>query len=220
MSSKVINVKKRIVEGSSSSRRLRSEGILPGVLYGSDDVVPVEMDLHIVEKLLNQHSSDTLLVDISLDGKDSFSVLMKEVQHHPVTSALLHVDLQRVVANKPIQVDVAVELKGEPEGVRAGGLLDHVMHNISIQCLPADLVESIEVDISELDIGDSVYVSDLSVSSKLTIITDSESMVAAVNAPNVEAEESEESSEELSENDSEEASEPEVIGEEKEEEKE
>ena len=204
-----LNVKHRNNNGSSSSRRSRSEGILPGILYGSEnEPVAVEMDLHKVEKIVNQHSSDSVLLDIDLDGIGKVSVLMKEIQFHPVTSDILHVDLQRVLANKPIQVDVSVELKGEPEGVKAGGLLDQVLRSITVQSLPADLIESIDVDISNLEIGDSLSICDLNISSKLTVINDQNSLVVAVNAPKVEAAE-----EEVSEDVSEEANEPEVISE-------
>ena len=204
-----LNVKHRNNNGSSSSRRSRSEGILPGILYGSEnEPIAVEMDLHKVEKIVNQHSSDSVLLDIDLDGIGKVSVLMKEIQFHPVTSEILHVDLQRVLANKPIQVDVSVELKGEPEGVKAGGLLDQVLRSITVQSLPADLIESIDVDVSNLEIGDSLSVCDLDISSKLTVINDPNSLVVAVNAPKVEAAE-----EEVSEDVSEEANEPEVISE-------
>jgi len=204
-----LNVKHRNNNGSSSSRRSRSEGILPGILYGSEnEPIAVEMDLHKVEKIVNQHSSDSVLLDIDLDGIGKVSVLMKEIQFHPVTSEILHVDLQRVLANKPIQVDVSVELKGEPEGVKAGGLLDQVLRSITVQSLPADLIESIDVDVSNLEIGDSLSVCDLNISSKLTVINDQNSLVVAVNAPKVEAAE-----DEVSEDVSEEANEPEVISE-------
>ena len=204
-----LNVKHRNNNGSSSSRRSRSEGILPGILYGSEnEPIAVEMDLHKVEKIVNQHSSDSVLLDIDLDGIGKVSVLMKEIQFHPVTSEILHVDLQRVLANKPIQVDVSVELKGEPEGVKAGGLLDQVLRSITVQSLPADLIESIDVDVSNLQIGDSLLICDLNISTKLTVINDQNSLVVAVNAPKVEAAE-----DEVSEDVSEEANEPEVISE-------
>ena len=204
-----LNVKHRNNNGSSSSRRSRSEGILPGILYGSEnEPIAVEMDLHKVEKIVNQHSSDSVLLDIDLDGIGKVSVLMKEIQFHPVTSEILHVDLQRVLANKPIQVDVSVELKGEPEGVKAGGLLDQVLRSITVQSLPADLIESIDVDVSNLEIGDSLSICDLNISSKLTVINDQNSLVVAVNAPKVEATE-----EEASDDVSEEPNEPEVISE-------
>lgn len=208
-----LSIKKRNVQGSSSSRRMRTEGVLPGIMYGSDDEPnPVEMSLHQVEQILKNHNSDTLLIEVDLENEGSTRVLMKEVQYHPVTSSILHVDLQRVVAGKPIQVDIAVELKGEPEGVKSGGLLDHITHTISIECLPKDMITSVEVDVSNLEIGNTLSVSDIKLPSQIKILSDENLLIVSVNAPkvndSVDAEDSE----------AEASSEPEVINEKTEEE--
>ena len=129
---------------------MRHAGLLPGVIYGADvNPLAVELEMHAVEQVLHHHASETILVDIDLEGEGSVSVLLKEVQHHPVSGALLHVDLQRVAANQTLQVEVSLELVGEPEGVKLGGLLDQVMHTILVECLPADLPETVNVDVSE-----------------------------------------------------------------------
>jgi large subunit ribosomal protein L25 len=124
------------------------------------------------------------------------------VQHHPVSGALVHVDLQRVAANQTLQVEVSLELEGEPEGVKVGGLLDHVMHTILVECLPGDLPEMVNVDVSELEIGSSIHVSDLKLGSKITVLSDADAVVAGVSAPRVVQEEDE---------DGDAAAEPEVI---------
>tara|TARA_B100000161_G_scaffold263385_1_gene234686 strand:- start:11168 stop:11800 length:633 start_codon:yes stop_codon:yes gene_type:complete len=203
-----LNIKKRNNQGSSSSRRMRSEGILPGIMYGSDNEPNlVEMNLHQVEQILKNHNSDTILIEVDVENEGSTRVLMKEVQYHPVTSSILHVDLQKVVAGKPIQVDIAVELKGEPEGVKSGGLLDHITHSISIECLPKDMISSIEVDISNLDIGNSLSISDISVPPKIKILSDENLIIVSVSAPKVNDTVEDEETED------EESSEPEVINE-------
>ena len=207
-------VKKRNNQGTSSSRRMRSDGLLPGIIYGSDkesDIV--EMNLNQVEKILKNHSSDTVLIEVDLEDEGSVRVLLKEVQYHPVTSSILHVDLQRVVAGKPIQVDVAIELNGEPEGVKSGGIIDHKIHSLSVECLPKDMIESIPVDITNLNIGDSLKVSDITVTSKIKILTDENLQVICVNAPKVI-----DSSDEEAEETNEVSAEPEVITEKNEEE--
>ena len=130
---------------------MRGDGSLPGVVYGSGkSPVSIEIDLHDFEQILHHHTSESLLIDISLEGEGDLPVLVKAVQHHPVSSELIHVDFLRVEANKPISVDIALELVGESKGVKAGGILDHTMHSIAVECLPGDLVESFEVDVSEL----------------------------------------------------------------------
>ena len=207
-------VKKRNNQGTSSSRRMRSDGLLPGIIYGSDkesDIV--EMKLNQVEKILKNHSSDTVLIEVDLEDEGSVRVLLKEVQYHPVTSSILHVDLQRVVAGKPIQVDISIELNGEPEGVKSGGIIDHKIHSLSVECLPKDMIESIPVDITNLNIGDSLKVSDITVTSKIKILTDENLQVICVNAPKVI-----DSSDEEAEETNEVSAEPEVITEKNEEE--
>ena len=207
-------VKKRNNQGTSSSRRMRLDGLLPGIIYGADkesDIV--EMNLNQVEKILKNHSSDSVLIEVDLEDEGSVRVLLKEVQYHPVTSSILHVDLQRVVAGKPIQVDVAIELIGEPEGVKSGGIIDHKIHSLSVECLPKDMIESIPVDITNLEIGDSLIVADITVSSKIKILSDENLQVISINAPKV----VDSSDEEIEEAD-EASAEPEVITEKKEEE--
>ena len=207
-------VKKRNNQGTSSSRRMRSDGLLPGIIYGSDkDSDIVEMNLNQVEKILKNHSSDSVLIEVDLEDEGSVRVLLKEVQYHPVTSSILHVDLQRVVAGKPIQVDVAIELNGEPEGVKSGGIIDHKIHSLSVECLPKDMIESIPVDITNLEIGDSLTVSDITVTSKIKILTDENSQVISINAPKV-IDSGDEETEEADET----SAEPEVITEKNEEE--
>jgi large subunit ribosomal protein L25 len=205
--------KKRDLEGSSNARRLRNEGTLPGVIYGAEkEPVSVEFNSHDFEQVLHHSASESLLIEIELEGEGAVRVLVKDVQHHPVTSDLVHVDMMRVTAGKPITVDIQLELTGEAEGVKAGGILDHVMHSIGVECLPRDMVESFEVDVSELEIGQSLQVSDLKLGPKFKILVDADSIVAGVAAPRVE----EEAEEEAAEGAEGAASEPEVITEKKE----
>ena len=203
MEAQQISVKKRSLEGTSASRRMRRAGSLPGIVYGIDsNPLSVELETHVVEQVLHHHASETILVDIDLEGGGAVSVLIKDVQHHPVSGALVHVDLQRVAANQTLQVEVSLELEGEPEGVKVGGLLDHVMHTILVECLPGDLPEMVNVDVSELEIGSSIHVSDLKLGSKITVLSDADAVVAGVSPPRVVQEEDE---------DGDAAAEPEVI---------
>ena len=210
MEDKKLIAKKRSLEGSSNARRMRHTGNLPGVVYGSDkSPVSIEVDTHAFEQILHHHTSESLLIDISLEGEGDLSVLVKDVQHHPVSSELIHVDLLRVEANKPISVDIALEIVGDAAGVKAGGILDHTMHSIAVECLPGDLVESFEVDVSALEIGQSLQVSDLSLGSKYKLLVDEDAIVAGVSGPQAEEEEEVEEVEA--------GAEPEVITEKKEE---
>ncbi|QBG49033.1 50S ribosomal protein L25 [Verrucomicrobia bacterium S94] len=194
--------KKRELGGSSNARRLRSEGRLPGVVYGGDkEPVSVVVDAHDLEQILHHHSSESVMIEIDLEGEGDTRVLVKEVQHHPVTSDLVHVDMQRVVAGQTMHVDIQIELIGEAAGVKAGGTLDHVMHSIAVECLPKDIVEAIEVDVSDLEIGQNLHVSDLGIDDTFKVLVDDDAIVCGVSGPMAEVDEDEEA----------EAGEPEVL---------
>ena len=199
--------KKRDLQGSANVRRLRGKGILPGVIYADGkEATAIELNAHNFEQLLHHHSSETVLIELEVEGEGTISALVKEVQHHPVSGDLLHVDLQRMDAKKAIQVEIDVNPVGEAEGVKLGGSLDLVMHTISVECLPGDLVDSLDVDVSALDIGSSLQVSDLKIDSKYKLIGDPEAIVITISGPR--AEEEEEADEDA-------ATEPEVINEKK-----
>ncbi|MBN2685720.1 MAG: 50S ribosomal protein L25 [Pontiellaceae bacterium] len=201
MEDKKLIAKKRDLEGSSNARRLRGAGSLPGVVYGADkDPVSVVVDMHDFEQVLHHHTSESLIINIAVEGEGDMSVLVKEVQHHPVTSELVHVDFMRVEADRPIHVDIEIELVGDAAGVKVGGIMDQIMHSIGVECLPADLVEKFEIDVSGLKIGQALHVSDLKLSDKYKVLVDDEAIVASVSGPTAEAD------------DDEGASEPEVIG--------
>ena len=200
MEDKKLIAKKRDLEGSSNARRLRGAGSLPGVVYGADrEPVSVVLNSHDFEQVLHHHTSESLIIAIELEGEGDMSALVKDVQHHPVTGEIMHVDLMRIEANRPIHVDVALELVGEAAGVKAGGVLDHVMHSILVECLPADLVESFDVDVSSLAIGASLHVSDLKLGDQYKVLVDGDAIVAAISGLHSDAEEDA-------------AAEPEVIG--------
>jgi large subunit ribosomal protein L25 len=208
--------KKRDMRGSSNARRLRKSGSLPGVVYGEGkEAAPVEIETHAFNQLLHHHASDTMITSISLEGKE-MQVLVKEVQRHPTTGEVIHVDLTKIVAGQAINVDILLDLTGEAAGVKEGGVLEQVMHSIPVECLPKDLVESIEVDVSEMGIGDTLCVSDLNLGSVLKTQLEPDAIIATVAEPRVEEEpEEEEALEEEGE-----GAEPEVISEKKAEEEE
>jgi large subunit ribosomal protein L25 len=188
-----LTAKKRNLEGSSNARRMRHTGNLPGVVYGGDkEPVSIELNAHDFGQILHHHSGESMIISIELEGEGSTQVLVKEVQHHPVTSDLIHVDFQRVVAGQAMTMDIQLELVGDAAGVKAGGILDQVMHSISVECLPKDLVEAIEIDVSDLAIGDNLHISDLGLDAKFKVLVDAEAIVCGVSGPQAEEEEDEE----------------------------
>ena len=143
-----------------------------------------------MEMILQHHTGESMIITMEIDG-DGQDVLVKDVQHHPVTSDLVHVDFQRVVAGQALHVDIELALVGEAEGVKAGGTLDQVMHSIGVECLPKDLVEAIEIDVSDLAIGNNLHVSDLGIDPKFKLLVDAEAIVCTISGPKAESDEEE-----------------------------
>lgn len=203
--------KKRDLQGSSNARRMRRAGSLPAVVYGEGkEASSIQLDTHAFEELLHHHTSETIITEIAMEEGGDTSVLVKDVQRHPVNGSILHVDLQKIIAGQAIQVDILLSLVGEAEGVKEGGVLDQVMHSISVECLPRNLVESIEVDVSEMNIGDSLCVADLALGTKFITTLEDDAIVASVAMPRAEEEPEEDGL-----GDAAEGAEPEVINEKK-----
>jgi large subunit ribosomal protein L25 len=187
MDAKII-VKSRETKGSANARRLRHDGWVPGVIYSDGGAAcPVSLPKHDFEQMLRHHTSEHVMIQIQLDGGAEEAVLLREVQHNAITGGVIHVDLQKVAMDKKLHVEVPVELVGEADGVKnQGGVLDHLLHQIEIACLPADIPESINVDVSALRVGDVLLIKDIPLdTSKYTVLTDGEIGVAAVALPKV-----------------------------------
>lgn len=191
-----LEVKERETTGSRVSRRLRKEGLVPGVLYGSGKprafVVP---DRELRRALGGSHGTHAIL-DVVLDGQQTaHHAVLKDYQLHPVRSTILHVDLHEVRLDRPIQTQVTVEAVGTAEGSKVGGLLTQVVRDVTVEALPMAVPERLEIDVSALEIGDSVRVSDIVVPEGVTVLDDPESVVASVAAPRLAEELEEEAAE-------------------------
>ncbi len=183
-----ITVKSRDAQGSAGARRLRRDGWVPGVIYSDGTAArPVSLPKHEFEQMLRHHTSEHVMIKIQIDGGKEESVLLKDVQHDALSDSVVHVDLQKVAMDKKLHLEVPVELIGEAEGVKnQGGVLDHLLHYIEISCFPADIPESITVDVSALKLGDMLTVKDIQIdASKYTILLDAEVGVASVSIPKV-----------------------------------
>jgi large subunit ribosomal protein L25 len=182
----VIHAVNRTTTGSSNARRLRHDGRFPGVLYSQGNVgVNVAINEHEYEMKLKGHPSENLILDLDLEGT-THKVLLREVQHNPLTGRILHVDFNEVAKGQKLRVPVTVELVGEAEGVKAGGVLETLVHNVDVECIPSNLPEKIIFDVSHLQIGDHASVADLDLDpSKVTVLTPGDVAIANVAAPRV-----------------------------------
>ena len=185
----IIKAETREEKGSGAVGRLRAAGRLPAVMYGAGKVAKsLSLEEHAFEQLMRSHSSEHVMVEMEIDGVKR-TVLLKEVQHHPVTGRMLHADFQEVNMDSKLVVEIAIELVGEPEGVvQQGGVIEHLLRSVEVECLPGDIMESIQIDITALKIGDRAMVRDIKLDSKrYTMVTEGDLAIANVMPPRVQA---------------------------------
>ena len=179
--------KARSTKGKNVANRLRVKLEIPAVLYGNkkepEMLTVVIKDLN---KLLHSKAGSNVLINLKIEGKEDVISMMKELQVHPVSGNLLHVDLYAVNMSKPIEVKAPVKMKGEAPGVKLGGTLEFHLREIAIKCLPDKLPDFIEVDVSGLGMGASLHVSDLKVNEGVLITEDPKETVCLVSVPKVE----------------------------------
>ncbi|MBI2219724.1 MAG: 50S ribosomal protein L25 [Acidobacteria bacterium] len=185
----VLEAQKRGTFGKNEARRLRAKGLIPGVVYGGQgEGTPVAVNPKELMRILHSESGVNTLISLKLDGSDA-RVLVKEYQLDPIEHALLHADFYRIVLDKMLTVTVPVVLRGEPKGVKQqGGVVDFVHREFEVECLPTDIPEKVEVDISELLIGQSIRVRDLPESPKWKAVSEPDMMIVHVVALKVEEE--------------------------------
>jgi len=189
--------------GKAESGRLRRTGRVPCIMYGVDGTVDsISVNKREIEKLLSGSHS---IISVNVDGKKQSSVV-KEIQYHPVKGDVIHVDLLRIIAGQEVNISVPLKFIGEPAGIKQGGIFQELRMELDITCFPKDLPDSIEVDISHLEIGDTIHVSDLKLEN-ITINNELTSTICSVSAPKKVEEIVEEEEEEAEEEDVE----PEVI---------
>ncbi len=183
-----LNVAPRADFGSRTSRRLRREGLVPGVVYGGgSEARPFQVAERDVKVVLAEGAA---LFDLQIEGTKEVPVVIKEQQLHPVRGTLQHIDLQEVRLDEAIQADVAIELEGvdEAPGVKASGVLEHVTREITIEALPTAIPDQIVVDVSQMEINDTLQLSSVSIPDGVTFVADEpeEVTIVTLSPPRVE----------------------------------
>ena len=177
----VVEAKPREAGDKNAARRLRRTGSIPAVLYGAGSQPrAITVDPKQITKILHSESGHNTIIDVSLDGEQAKAMIV-DWQNEPIKGHLLHVDLKRIAMDKVLQISVPILLKGESVGIKTeGGVLDFVLREIEIECLPGDIPSNIECDISNLTFVHPVRVSDLPRSEKVKFLTDSNLLVAHI----------------------------------------
>lgn len=186
-----ISAAQRAAKGTSAMRRLRRNGWFPGIVYGTGKANQmVQVNEREFRNSLHGHSSEHVLLDLAVEGQDVIKVLLQEVQHNALTGAITHADFHEISMTEKIRVKIPVHLFGIPTGVsQAGGVLEHLLREVEIECLPGDLMESIDIDVSALNVGENLTVGDIKLdAAKYTVTSDANLAVAMVAAPTAEEE--------------------------------
>ncbi len=183
----------RAVVKRSRVRKLRATGRVPAIIYGRQTKPQnLEVGLKEIEDLIHHSVSETILVDLAVDGEAKLRrlALVQEVQHHPLSGKVLHVDFHEVAENEKVTVTVPVETAGEAAGVKTGGgVLEHVLFKLKVRALPRDLPEVITVDVTPLEIGQSIHLGEIPLPPGVEVIGDRKVPVISVAAPITEAQE-------------------------------
>ncbi len=208
-----LTAKTREAKGSAASGRLRRTGFFPAVVYGEGRPgLDIQVNEHDFVMMLRSHRSENMILDLAVEGLDkTFKAMVKAMQHHPITGRIIHVDFYEVSMTRAIEVEVPLKLMGVPTGVaNQGGMLEHVLRTLTLECLPGDVIDELELDVTALSVGDTLRVKDVPVdAARHAVLDDPEQVVVAIAAPRTEVEETAEATAET-------AASPEVLTEKKE----
>ena len=193
MSQVVLAARTRQDAGKAAARKLRNQGQFPAVFYGpGTEPLLLSVDQREFETLLRHTSGENLIVELQVESEPARQAMLKELQVHPLRRTVLHADFYEISMDREITVNLPVHLINTPVGVTNGGILETVRREITITCLPSKLVPALEADVSALDIGDALHVSDLILPEGMVSDEEGYLTVAVVSAPAVAPEEAEE----------------------------
>ncbi|MGA1236229.1 MAG: 50S ribosomal protein L25 [Limisphaerales bacterium] len=188
MKAVTLNAFERTLTRRAGAKQLRAAGRVPAVIYGrSKAPANLEINERELESLVKHSASETILVDLSVQGVDSKTAnelaLVQAVQHHPLTGRVLHVDFHQVAADEKVQVTLPIESQGSAAGVKNGGVLEHVLFKVKVRALPKDLPEVLTVDVSSLDVGQIIHLGEIALPAGVEVVGDASIPVFAVAAP-------------------------------------
>ena len=187
-----ISLKANIREevGKEAVKKIRRLGLIPAVVYKDKDVLSIKVSSKDFLETIHTKAGENVVVDLQMEGagksKKSRTAIIKEIQYHPVKGDILHVDFNEISLTQTLTVKVPIAAKGEAEGIKEGGVLEHVLWELEVECLPTQIPENIPVDVSGLKIGDSILVKDLQVPSEVKVLADPEATVISLAVPRAE----------------------------------
>ena len=198
----VLKARPRAETGKEAARKLRAEGRIPAVIYGKDmEARALSLDLQETEYLFHRIAVENTILDLVIEGDDEpFQTLIREIQSYPHKPGLLHVDFLRIQKGVAVEVEIPVSLDGIPIGVRdAGGILEQLINELRVKCIPSMIPEVVSLDVTDLEVGGSLHVSDVDLGEGIDLLVDPERTICSVQIPKVVVVEEEEPEEELEE---------------------
>ena len=181
-----LNVDIRKEHGTSAARRARLQNKVPAVVYHSGvEATPLSVDKISLNKALR---TGQMIFEVNIEDKNQF-VLVKEVQYHPVTDEIIHIDFQKVKEDEKISLEVAIRSTGEAQGVKLGGLLVQMLNSVTIKCKPAEIPEFLEIDVTDMEMNTNLFVKDITLPEDVEMITAEDIAVVSVQEPKEEKEE-------------------------------
>ncbi len=178
-------VQNRAILGSAESRRLRRQGLIPGVLYGREAPVAISIPERDLRSALTGQGGTNQVLDVVVDGGKAHASVLKEYQLDRVRGTITHVDLQEVRLDQPIHATVPLHLAGEAVGAKEGGVLTQIVTELNVEALPMEVPASVEFDVSELHIGESAHLSQVSLPEGVTLLDDGEAVFVSVAQPSL-----------------------------------
>ena len=181
-----LNVDIRKEHGTSAARRTRLQNKVPAVVYHSGiEAIPLSVDKTSLNKALR---TGQMIFEVNVEDKNQF-VLVKEIQYHPVTDEIIHIDFQKVKEDEKISLEVAVKSSGEAQGVKLGGLLVQMLNSVTIKCRPAEIPEFLEIDVTDMEMNTNLFVKDITLPTDVEMLTAEDIAVVSVQEPKQEKEE-------------------------------
>jgi large subunit ribosomal protein L25 len=183
-----LSAQPRAERGKGPAGRLRVAGRVPGILYGPgvEGSIALALDMKELDKTLHTHAGGNVLVTLDIVGDKSRTVMFKEVVRHPLRGTVMHVDLLEVNMNELVEIEVPVHLTGKAAGLAYGGIVQHETRTITIECLPSQIPDSIDVDITALNVGQSLHVKDIPLASGLKAVDDADLTIVSIVSPTAE----------------------------------
>lgn len=167
-----------------AARKIRAQGDIPGVVYGADmEPLTLKVNQHDFDKALKGSEITNVLIDLEIEGKETLPVMLRDFQVDILKRFFTHVDFQKIDLKKKIKLEIPVHLVGKAPGVKEGGILEHSRRTLEVRCLPTAIPDAIDVDVSHLDIGDTIHLTDLKLPEGVEMISAADVTIAAVVEP-------------------------------------